>query len=91
MSPHIEGTPVSPALPMSDYSDDTDSSPSPGFRPPNFSLSPEDVNVIILTDCADGARLSPAKLADGLASGGVFLCSPIIFSFLLLLFWFTPP
>jgi len=41
-----------------------------------LSLSPEDVNAIILTDCAEGARLSPAKLADGLASGGVFLCSP---------------
>ena len=76
LSPHHEGTSVSPVLPLSDYSDDLDCSPSPGFRPPNFSLSPEDVNLIILTDCADGARLSPAKLAEGLAPGGVFPCSP---------------
>jgi hypothetical protein len=76
MGPTVEGNPVSPFFPLSDYSADTDSSPSPGVRQPNFSLSPEDANAIILTDCADGARLSPAKLADGLASGGVFLCSP---------------
>ena len=77
---------MSPALPLSYYSDDPDSSPSPfepssfpsspGSRPPGFSLSPEDVNLFILTDYADGARLSPAKLAEGLASGEVFLCSP---------------
>ena len=75
MSPRHEGNSVSPALPLSGYSDDPDSSPSPGSRPPSFSLSPEDVNLIILTNCADGARLS-AKLAEGLASGDVFLCSP---------------
>ena len=76
MGPTSEGNPVSPPFPLSDYTDSTDSSSSPGVRPPNFSMSPADVNTLLLTDCADGARLSPAKLADGLASGGVFLCSP---------------
>ena len=86
MGPNCEGNSFSSAAPLPDCSElfelphfPIDHLPlpvSPCLRIPGFSLLPADANILILTDCAEGSRLSPSKLADGLSSGDVFLCSP---------------
>ena len=86
MGPSREGNSLFPAAPLTDCSEifesprfPIDTLPLPagsGFCNPGSALSPTEANVLILTDCAEGSRLSPSKLADGLSSGEVLLLTP---------------
>ena len=86
MGPSSEGNSLFPAASLSDCSElfesprlPVDTLPPPatsGARNPGSSLSPSEAIVLILMDCVEGSRLSPAKLAQWLSSGDVLLMTP---------------